>query len=74
MALTLPNAMTLSYDFSGCSDHPIITLFLMLLYNCDFVTVMNHNVNVFGNRSLPQVDLATDLENLGSSRALLTPF
>jgi hypothetical protein len=33
---------------------PTIKLFLLLLYNCNFATVMNSNVNVFGDRGLPR--------------------
>jgi len=33
-------------QFLKCGDPPIIKLFLLLLHNCNFATVMNHNVNI----------------------------
>lgn len=36
----------LSYSSSHCGDSPAIKLFLLLLYNCDFAKIMNHNVNI----------------------------
>lgn len=47
-----------SYVTFNMALHVAVTtqLFSMLLYNCDFVTVLNYNVNIFGNRGLPQVD------------------
>ena len=35
----------------GDPNHKII---LLLLYNCNFATVMNCNVNIFGDRGLPK--------------------
>jgi hypothetical protein len=34
---------------------PAIKLLSLLLHNCNFATVMNHNVNSFGDRGLPKV-------------------
>ncbi|CAO2593992.1 hypothetical protein LEMLEM_LOCUS7524 [Lemmus lemmus] len=37
---------TLSYSSSCCADTPTIKLFLLLLPNCNFATVINRNVNI----------------------------
>lgn len=44
--LNIPNATTLYYNLSCCSDPSIIKLFLLLLPNCNLGTVMNSNVNI----------------------------
>jgi len=41
VALNLPNAVTLILWWP-----PVIKLFLLLLHNCNFATVMKHNVNI----------------------------
>jgi hypothetical protein len=33
---------------------PTIELFLLLFHNCNFATVMNRNVNIFGDGGLPK--------------------
>ena len=33
---------------------PTITLFVFVLPNCNLATVMNHDANIFGDRSLPK--------------------
>ena len=38
---------------------PTITLFLLLLHNCNFGTVMECNINVFGDRGLPKGSVMT---------------
>lgn len=47
--LDLPNAVTFQCSSSWCADpnHKVISL---LLHNLNFATVMNHNVNISGNR------------------------
>ena len=40
----LPNAVTLEYGSPCCGDPPTTRLFSLLLHNCNFATVMNHNV------------------------------
>lgn len=44
--LPTPNAATLEYSFSCCSDPTHKIIFSALLPNCDFATVKNCNVNI----------------------------
>jgi hypothetical protein len=34
---------------------PTITVFSLLLHDCNFATVMNHNVNIFRDRGLSKI-------------------
>jgi hypothetical protein len=40
-----------------------ITSFLLLFLSCNFATVMNHNINIFGDRGLPKRVADTQVEN-----------
>jgi hypothetical protein len=43
--LNLPNAAALSYSSSYGDPPPTMKLFSLLLHNCNFAAVKNHNVN-----------------------------
>jgi hypothetical protein len=42
---------------------PTIKLFLLSLHNCNSATVVNHRVNIFGDRGLPKGLRTADLES-----------
>lgn len=42
-------------QFLGFSWPPVMKLFLLLLHSCNFDTVMNQNVNNFGNKLWPRL-------------------
>lgn len=46
VALRFPNAETLWYSSSCCGDTPHHKIISFLLHNCNFVAVMNHNINM----------------------------
>ena len=47
VVLNLPNSGIPQYSASPCGDtQSTIKLFLLVLHNCNFATVMNCNVNI----------------------------
>jgi hypothetical protein len=48
MTLNLPDPETNSVMT------PDLKIIVFLLHNCNFATLMNHNVNIFGDRSWPK--------------------
>jgi hypothetical protein len=55
VVLNLPNAVTIELQFLMLWWPPSIKLFFLLLHNCNFATVMNHNVNIFWNMFAKEV-------------------
>jgi hypothetical protein len=64
--MILPHLQPLQHWFSSflklwpfnTVSHPVVipinNIIILLLYNCNFVTVRSHSVNIFGDRSLPK--------------------
>ena len=54
MVFNLPNDANYNAIPHVVVTPPAIKLFLLLFYTCSFATVMNYNVNIFGDKGLPK--------------------